>query len=801
MTTHNTTIDPSLQQRCHDDIKALEVPGINGYNKAVNWVPYDKLEEYWEKSRVEEVLSSLSPVIPSRTIRSKYLRVFTILVLLNKIRYLPRFLSHALTDECWPRVKRFEGWAEAVGDDDFFQDFKRKQWTFFPLEFCRHELVDRIVPLERVLPFTKVEPVPSQAHVVSGGGGGAKCSIITIHDSCNRLQNGNGPRSGSFLLKTYEIQAPSWDQEKAYERENEAYSLIESAGRSANVVKFYGSFQQHGAKGGFRNLLLEYVDGGTLLEYLKKSKCPQSPSDIYDFWSSTAGVLRGLQKVHQVTGSDSKLSKRGIIHQDIKSDNILISRDPTSPYKFLAQLVDFGHSSTASAEGDGRLRGADTGGNATNSAPESARHFGDLRTGPSTTTSAADIWALGCELFIIAAWVADEYVNVDTFRNMRAEELMLNDRFRGSEYIQSYHDGSRHLKSVQDYYNLILNQLRVNNSADQVTPEILNVVMEHMLTTEPEKRLGPKQVEAMINSILNDHRPELGADKAKNPASPPGGRLIPTQETPGTAEQQRKLTVDQCIQYQRMIKHGGSLDDWVDSTIKSLVKRLEGRDHLFLIDDSPSMETNREDVSRVFEGLAYVAKLLDHNGLDLAFMSSPRKMERKAKVRDLLKIISAQCYQHSPDMTEHRFDEFLEEAVVSKLRDPEAFTARLRAALPSSLLGRRAPLTIFVFTDGCWGTDGDPAAAGIERPIKKLMDKMKKCGVGRTVVTIQFVRFGHHLVGKRFLEFLDEMGQENDCDIVDTRSIEDDVVDIFMSSISMWRDRNNSMENRDWGRS
>lgn len=811
MANHNATIDPNLQQRCHDHIKALEVPGINGYDKVVNWVPYNKLKEYWERNRLEEVLALLSPVIPAKTIRAKYLRVFTILVLLDKIGYLPRFLSHALTDECWPRVKRFEGWAEAVEENDFFEDFKRKQWTFFPLEISRHELVDRIVPLERILPFTKVDSIQVLAQVISGGGGGARCSIVTIHESCNQLQNGSGPRSGPLLLKTYEIQIPSWDQEKAYERENEAYSLIESAGSSDNVVKFFGSFRQSGKKHSFGNLLLEYVDGGTLLEYLQQDRSPQTPTDIYDLWSSVSGVLRGLQKVHQVAESSLQSSRRGIIHQDIKLDNILVSKSDTSLFNFEPKLVDFGHSSTATTEGDGRLRGEDTGGNARNAPPENARHFGSLRSGRSTVTSDSDTWAMGCVLFDIAAWVAEGYSNISTFSMMRTEEQMQNSRFKGSEYVQSYHDGGRPLKSVQDYYNLILGQLQVNKHADQITPEILHVVKEHMLAIEPGGRLGPKQVEAMIDRILDKYKPEPGEDIVKSAVSSPTSRSHTVQESSSTIQHRQRLTVDHCITYHKAVKAGGSVDVWVRSKIENLVKSLEGRDHIFLIDNSPSMGNYREDVSRVLEGLSYVAKQLDRNGLELAFISSPRKIERRTRVRDLLKSIDEQHYQHTRDVTEHRFGEFLEEAVVSKLRDSEAMTSRLRASLPRSLQSRKAPLTIFVFTDGCWGTVHDRGAAGIERPIKKLMDKMDRLGVDRTMVTIQFLRFGHDLIGKGFLEYLDEMGQDNGWyvsfgiitpvsslanhlrrDIVDTRYIDDDVFDIFMSSINMERDRNNS---------
>ncbi|KAF2191004.1 hypothetical protein K469DRAFT_808050 [Zopfia rhizophila CBS 207.26] len=65
------------------------------------------------------------------------------------------------------------------------------------------------------------------------------------------------------------------------------------------------------------------------------------------------------------------------------------------------------------------------------------------------------------------------------------------------------------------------------------------------------------------------------------------------------------------------------------STSNGWLGKLDGRDHIFLIDDSESMKPYWQTVIRVFKALAYIVKRADPDGIDLCFTSSAKPINRK----------------------------------------------------------------------------------------------------------------------------------------------------------------------------
>ena len=73
------------------------------------------------------------------------------------------------------------------------------------------------------------------------------------------------------------------------------------------------------------NIVMEYCQGGDLLQYLKKKK----QLDEYE--------IQGI--IHQIAQGLKELYRKEIIHRDIKLQNILISSDGPSP---VIKIADFG---------------------------------------------------------------------------------------------------------------------------------------------------------------------------------------------------------------------------------------------------------------------------------------------------------------------------------------------------------------------------------------------------------------------------------------------------------------------------
>jgi hypothetical protein len=96
------------------------------------------------------------------------------------------------------------------------------------------------------------------------------------------------------------------------------------------------------------------------------------------------------------------------------------------------------------------------------------------------------------------------------------------------------------------------------------------------------------------------------------------------------------------------------------------------------------------------------------------------------------------------------------------------------------------PLSVIVFTDGQWGAGSD--GAGMQNPIRTVIETIKDRKLKRTQVMVQFLRFGETPDGIRHLRHLVKFGQENECDIVDTRPTTGNVCEMLIGSLSNGRD-------------
>jgi serine/threonine protein kinase len=485
---------------------------------------------------------------------------------------------------------------------------------------------------------------------------------------------------------------------------------------------------------------------------------------------------------------------------------------PGFPYRFQVKLIDFGLSSVAVVKSDQEEPSSvDWNGNATNSAPEATHHHPPLDAGRDAITRSADIWSLGCILLSLAGWVADGEAALETFRQLRKDELARYPLIQGSAYTQSFHNGADVLQTVQDFSSLYKNTLGVYN-VDRITPKIIDLVRNSMLKKHPRDRLCVKQVWSEMKNILTENATGSESDNIKSPIQPPRAVIKPkNRENTAQAEAQDPqvsllslhepketdsgavkdasdrmspsifqtmsksqspvetstqgsrqssgttgppaylLSQEQLAKYIDQNEKGLPKDLAVHAVIEAMKRNLGRRDYLIFIDNSLTMGEHRDEVELYFRNLAFIAKRLDGNEVELFLASNPTVSHKSKKTRELTKILQKSTYDHDPQMMETCLDEFAD--VIHK---------RLSPSLGRNILNgfQQKPLSIFVCTDGRWAKDEDKAA-GVQRPVQRLAEKVQQLKLGRTRVMLQFLRFGDDENGCRYLKYLDDMGEEN----------------------------------------
>lgn len=590
------------------------------------------------------------------------------------------------------------------------------------------------------------------------------------------------------------------------------------------------------------NLVLEYVEGGHLFDYMQQTPPPQTNKDIHALWTSIVGILKGCHHIHQWTQHPQFAETSRLVHQDLKPQNILIVKGPSSRYDFDPKVADFGCSHVLK---DPQKLSPDRHGNPTYSAPECSHHAPDLFPGPDVFTPAADIFALGCILSEVAAWVAEGIDMIETYRSWRQEEIARNPHFADSAYSEGFHNGA----DVLQAFPMLQNYITTSCPGDLVTSEILHVVGSHMLVGRPERRSSAKEIICKLQHVLDSARDDRDDWKRPGEGSPPGvptvvesvhtttppdasasptpsnclapsgaEALTPTLpiyrrnpdhdttaapytgqsssspmgiEYPTRNKSKRSkfhdfkrfsmngsngsllhgrpsmptnpsdpssadgiLTINDILQYREARKDKRDPAPGVHYLVAKLRSNLARRDHVFFVDDTQSMYTHRAELIRAFTAFSYLAKLIDRDGIELIFASNPRKIWKDSATSRLIDILERHQFVQESGMMEGKLGELVDHIVTDRL--PMTIRGHQMNLLP------KKEVSIFVLTDGCWHNNLPdlPNAAGVKAPIERLMRIIHDKGLNRTQVMIQFIRFGNDENGKRYLELLDDFGQD-----------------------------------------
>lgn len=133
---------------------------------------------------IRDTCESYSEAIPTRPrlIKDRYLRIFSTLVLIGKLPYLPAFQRLGLVDEKFPDTILPGPWEQLPSYKSMFDDFKNHQWIFFPVILDRDSLDDTWLPPERILPVHVQAKIREQLYSDR-----AAITKVQFHPSCNSL--------------------------------------------------------------------------------------------------------------------------------------------------------------------------------------------------------------------------------------------------------------------------------------------------------------------------------------------------------------------------------------------------------------------------------------------------------------------------------------------------------------------------------------------------------------------------------------------------------------------------------------
>ncbi|KNG49609.1 mitosis inhibitor protein kinase swe1 [Stemphylium lycopersici] len=215
-----------------------------------------------------------------------------------------------------------------------------------------------------------------------------------------------------------------------------------------------------------------------------------------------------------------------------------------------------------------------------------------------------------------------------------------------------------------------------------------------------------------------------------------------------TFQQQRKEDSRQHVTMDQVLLWSRDSQNISCPVPEEYLNNIRGTDQIFVIDTSASMEQYRKQIRETFEGLAYLVKKLDMDGIDLHLTTSREKRHGKNR-KPMLDLLS----------TVHYGGETYMKIALGKVWERSNKKGFRNLMKRENNWGK----SIYVFTDGKWKGDDD-TLCGVPELVKGIVDKMDTPKLG-----IQFIQFGNDPVGSRRLQELDEGLKEHGVTITSRR--------------------------------
>ncbi|KAF2793632.1 kinase-like protein [Melanomma pulvis-pyrius CBS 109.77] len=434
-----------------------------------SFIPRQILRSYLTPDRLRKLLARPGD---QDAVQNGYLTVFSILFFIGKGVYITYFIPHErYADEHLP-FERTDHWPPEC--QEFFQQFFEAQWKFCPQPLRKLRLNDSRFPQEAIVPIIKCELLKDGFYSNT-----YKVDIHPEYDLLTDAASGDsdGPTTNTYVLKTCRERDAS-----NHHREVEAYrSLMNQHDVSHLIARFHGSWIQNQTY----HMLLEYVSGGTLSDFEKRTKAPSTNEDIVKFWENLVELVKPVSRIHRLPRSDQENKYLQGIHHDIKPANILVT-EPAGPSKFdvTFKLADLGLTDFVEMAKTGEeLNRRDAHGTQMYSAPECYRDDAFTEKSIIQAEPSKDIWSLGCVFSEAAVWSVLDSDGLEDYRILRTARTSLVPELKDTAYSGCFHDTTKVLDAVTTMHGRVSEERRQN---DHIVSNMI-MIIDEMLEDKNER--------------------------------------------------------------------------------------------------------------------------------------------------------------------------------------------------------------------------------------------------------------------------------------------------------------------------
>ncbi|KAF4468947.1 serine threonine kinase [Fusarium albosuccineum] len=749
--------------------------GINGLDETDQFITPSVVRAWWTKPGEGRISNALNPrsYTSSDTILRGYTMVFSVLVYIGRTQFIGDFIRLRFGDRQLPLLKHDR---RRFGDDpamaEMLDDFYNNQWKFTPIIFSSQEGMNlTLIDDERqILPIKEQRSLPSTASNPK-----SVVRVVTLYPDC--CPSEWGPQE--YQTQKNEAFRKSWS------REYNAFASIESC---ENVIKYLGSFEQNGRC----FMMLEYADGGSLLDVFKRNVIPRTRDDLMRFWTALMGLFLAINRIYNL-GKSSEGERTGFAHRDINPSNVLVflgNGGPTSPFSegFKLKLADFDTATTWQSIDDTELSAHDNHGTRTYCAPQAPRAFPQQERDIMQVLLGCDVWSLGCILSEALVWLAGGWEAIEVAaRDRKMTIAREHPEMKGSGYDYCFHDGTHVLQCVMSSHKAAVNKF---GHEDILSPKMCQLIEGLIFLPEDSRPLqySPMNIWATFNtkikgSIASDYGPTdsttcfndkpvseppntltpdgnlgpLGSSK-RDKTLPPGGSPNP-QSNPDLYP---NVTVDDVIAHHQ---GQGKREDFMG--YKSFKRSCKRRHFMIIIDDSQSMRKRLNEVYRTAEALLWILKDID---LELRFTSDPTRRHRGISIPIWRRSTGTLVRKIRQWFNANEADTFCNmELAITKIFNED------------KVVDLKRPTSVLILTDGIWEGGGRLAGGGVEANITSVVRQMEKKEIPRTGFTIQFVSFGNDPAGISRLKYLDD-----DAPYQNKKGEKVDIVDHKTSKANVW---------------